>query len=165
MTPTDGALAGRGVLTGRKVLAMVVGFFAVVLSANLAMAYLAIHSASGLTNADAFRDGLAYNRTLAAAEAQQALGWRSRIERHGDRLVVGVTDRDGTPLSGLAVSVRLLRPGHAPYERALSLEETSTGDYDSPLSLPWPGRWIAALQLSDGAGHVYRRDHELLVTP
>lgn len=47
----------------------------IVVAVNAVLLTLAIGTFPGLTTEDAYRKGLAYNRTLAAADAQAARGW------------------------------------------------------------------------------------------
>ena len=51
--------------------------FALVISVNFALIWLAVGSFSGLAEAHPYRAGLDYNQTLAAARAQEALGWKA----------------------------------------------------------------------------------------
>ena len=49
--------------------------FAVVIAVNAALIWFALGSFSGLSEAHAYQAGLAYNETLAAAKAQERLGF------------------------------------------------------------------------------------------
>jgi len=46
-----------------------------VLAANAALVYFAIHSMPALVSTHPFEDGRTYNREIAAAIAQDRLGW------------------------------------------------------------------------------------------
>ncbi len=158
-------MSGRP-LTGRHVLAMIVGGFAVVLLANGALAYFAFASFSGLSTEDAYRKGLAYNRTLEQAAAQQALGWRVAVAAglEGDdkaRLEVEVRDRGGRPVNGLMVAGELRRPAVAGHDRWVALDAVGAGRYGAEVALPLRGQWDLYLTLEDRSGRRYRREQRL----
>ena len=66
-------------LTGRHVLIALVAFFGVMLIANGIFVYFAVATFSGGDTSNAYRKGLDYNETLAAAERQAERGWHSEI--------------------------------------------------------------------------------------
>jgi len=103
------------VLTGRTVLYGLLGFFGTVIAVNGAFVYFALESWPGLSATDAYRRGLAYNDTLAQANAQARLGWRStlaaaRTNDGAQRVEIHMGTRDGAPLSGLTVRIAFGRP-------------------------------------------------------
>ncbi|MEX0814747.1 MAG: FixH family protein, partial [Dongiaceae bacterium] len=62
------------------------------LAVNAALVYLALDSFSGLETEGAYRRGVAYDATLAAARAQGEMGWRVAIDAtslYGARTGVG----------------------------------------------------------------------------
>ncbi|MDP6343656.1 MAG: FixH family protein, partial [Alphaproteobacteria bacterium] len=54
-------------LTGRDVLWLLLGFFALIIVVNGIFVVLALNSFSGVSTENAYRQGLAYNQTLQAA--------------------------------------------------------------------------------------------------
>ena len=88
-------------ITGRSVLFGMLAFFGVVFAVNGALIYFAVESWSGLSTERPFEAGRDHDRTLAQAEVQAALGWRSAVVlapgTAGNRAVeVTLTGRDGT---------------------------------------------------------------------
>lgn len=153
-------------LTGRHVLAMIAGGFAVVLLANGALAYFAFTSFSGLSTEDAYRKGLAYNRTLEQAAAQRALGWRVEVtgslEENGQaRFEVRVRDQGGRAVDGLAVTGELRRPAVAAHDRTMVLGAVGAGRYGARLALPLRGQWDFHVTLEDRSGRRFRREQRL----
>ena len=106
-------LAGRP-LTGRKVLAIALGAFAVVAAVNAVFVVLALGSWTGLERRNAYLEGLDYNRTLARAEAQRALGWRLDWQLQaadgGQVLELRLRDADDRPVTGVEVKAEWRRP-------------------------------------------------------
>jgi nitrogen fixation protein FixH len=152
-------------ITGRHVLAILVGFFAVVIAANGVMAWLAIDSFPGLVSADPYREGLAWNRTLAERKVQAALGWQVTVDVSGSGATQAVTarfrDRSGVPLSGLAVNARLVRTVAQGEDRSARLEETSPGLYRAGVNLPLAGKWRLELDARQRDGTRWRMEREL----
>jgi nitrogen fixation protein FixH len=117
-----------------------------VFAANGALIYLALQSKPALVDAHPFVDGLTYNRELAAARAQQGLGWNAALEpprRAAAPAPVAVTlrDRSGAPVTGLAVALTVRRPVGALPDRRLALAETGPGRYAGAVTLPLSGQW------------------------
>lgn len=129
--------------------------FGVVLAANGLMVWAALDSWTGLETKDHYRKGLAYNRTLAARRAQQALGWRAELAftatgpRRG-RLEVAFTDAAGGGVNGLEVTASLVRPTHEGFDRAFALAARGDGRYAAELELPLGGQWDAVVDAAKG---------------
>lgn len=132
-------------LTGRQVLWILIASFGFIFAVNGTMAWLAEKSFPGLVSNDAYREGLEYNKTLAARAAQSALGWRADVTVTGAGTTRTVTaslrDRDGHPLDGMAVTARLVRPVVAGFDRKLALAEGAPGVYRTEAVLPALGNW------------------------
>lgn len=67
-------------LSGRSVLFALLGFFAVVVAVNGVFIVYALRTHPGLSDANAYQAGLAYNRVLADVEAQRQLGWHVALD-------------------------------------------------------------------------------------
>ena len=142
-----------------------VAAFVVVIAVNGVMIKLAIGSFSGLDTEHPYERGLGYNETLAAARAQEALGWQVAYDAvsAGDATPDGqpisvaarFLDRDGNALTGLAVRALLQRPAVEGHDVELPLVERGGGRYVAETALTLPGQWdlriVAAAAESDGA--------------
>lgn len=131
---------------------------------NGVMIALAIGTFPGLQTEDAYRKGLAYNETIAAAEAQAERGWQMRLQvqpaaavaapgaTRQAALSVRFTDRHGQPLSGLDVQAYLIRPTVAGHDVALPLAAQGGGVYGATVAVPLPGVWDVRIHArQDGA--------------
>ncbi len=134
-----------------------VGFFIAVFAANGAMVYLAFSSWTGISTEDAYRRGIAYNRVLADAKAHEALGWRLEIRFASEGTLRGqlratLVDRTGAPLSGAALTARLVRPTHEGYDQTVTLAPAAdAGRYEAEVAFPLPGQWeVRARARKDG---------------
>lgn len=146
-----------------------VGFFLVVLAANATMIAIGVATWPGLDTRDAYQRGLAYNRTLDAAAAQAALGWRvaAGFTRTGPRRgVVEVTlaDRFGDLVEDAAISAAFLRPASAGHDLLVGLEHVYGGRYRAEVELPLAGQWDLQIEIAARGEH-YRLRERTFVRP
>ena len=131
----------------------------VVIAVNIVMVIYAIGTFPGLETDDAYRKGLAYNQTMAAARAQEERGWHvdvryapagtlaaagaaaGAVGAHEGELVVTVVDKAGQPLYGLDVTAALIRPTREGFDKSLTLAPGAAGEYRGEAVLPLPGQW------------------------
>jgi len=154
-------------LRGRHVLALALAFFAVVFAVNAVFIYLALDSFRGLSTDDAYVRGLDYNRTIAAAQAQQVLGWQARLESErvtGSNEVVlrlTIVDRDGAPIPGLSADGMLQRPVDDSMDRRLVFAAAGDGRYEARALVPQWGQWDVRLTARAPGGESYRLEQRL----
>lgn len=164
---TDG---GR-VLTGRKVLYILFGFFGVMFVANGIFTYLAVSTFNGLVTDDSYRRGLEYDQRLAAEAKQERLGWTAdlKFSDRRDELRLSLAGEDGRPVSGRLVRVRVGRPATDKFDRTVLLNETAPGTYSREIALPGDGNWLASLEVLEGYDEaksvVYRMKKRLWLKP
>lgn len=137
--------------TGRHMLAIMIAFFAVVVGVNFTMATLAAETFGGTVVDNSYVAGQRYNAWLAAARAQERLGWRTALDLDGQRRVtVALRDRAG-PLAGAEIEAVARHPlGRAP-DVVLAFRAGPTGLYLSERPLP-AGRWLVHLHVRRGGG-------------
>jgi nitrogen fixation protein FixH len=114
-------------------------------AANGTLIYLALHNRPTLVSEHPYEDGRAYNRELAAAAAQNALGWTvvfmpANQVQTPTPVTFEVTGRDGAPVTGLHVDLRVWRPVGAINDLLLTLAETRPGHYTASVTLA-AGQW------------------------
>ncbi len=152
-----------GVLTGRRVFVLLLGFFLLIFAVNGVFVYVSLRSHPGTTARDAYREGLEYNRVLERAERQQALGWRAQILEEGGAVRLRVQDVAGAAVVGLAGEVQVGRPASDVEDRKLAAVETVPGSYEATGTPLAAGRWKIVFEMKDGAGRHFRVEDELLV--
>ena len=127
-----------------------VGMFAIVVVVNGVMTWFATSTFAGLETQRPFEQGVKYNTTLAAAEAQERLGWAvtanlspltSKAEQRTAEVSALFKDRDGNPLQDLEVKAWLLRPATKGQDQEVVLEHVGSGRYGATVTLPAPGQW------------------------
>jgi nitrogen fixation protein FixH len=155
-------------LTGRTVLLSILAFFAVIIGVNVTMMILAIKTLPGTEVDNAYGAGLAYNREISAAQAQDARGWRvaGQVERkpdgHGN---VGIEARDatGAPLTGLAFSARLSRPTDQRADHRIALTERERGVYRGTADNVAAGQWDLVIEADRGSERVFLSRSRLML--
>lgn len=153
-------------LTGRGVLALFVGLFALVFIVNGIFTYFALASWPGFSQSDAYRSGLRYNQTLEQARRQAELGWTSAVRFDPDGVLhVAIADAEGRPIDGLEVSVTLARPVSETQDLVLVLDPIDDGVYGTRIAVPVAGRWHARVSAEDADGNHYKMTHTVMVRP
>lgn len=150
------AASTKGQFTGRKVTAIFVVFFGVIMVVNFTMAHFASSTFGGVVVSNSYVASQHYNKWLAAAEAQKKLGWSATLARlPDDRVAVRFA---GAP-EGLVVSAVARHPlGRAP-EPALAFERAADGAFVSTKAIA-PGRWMVRLAAEAGEAK-WREEQEL----
>jgi nitrogen fixation protein FixH len=155
-------------IDGRHVLAGLAAFFGVMLLANAIFVYYALSTFGGVDTEDAYRRGVAYNATLEAASAQSGLGWRAILAYDEARrsLDVRIADGAGQPVTGLALSGRLLHPATNRLDQILDrFEERAGGLYVRTLEPEARGAWIADLSAQSSGRAPFRIRERLWLQP
>jgi len=135
--------------TGRHMLAIMLGFFGVVVAVNMLMATLASRTFGGTVVDNSYVASQKFNGWLAEGRAQERLGWTTRLSLDGSRRV-GAAVREGeAALAGAELEAVARHPlGRAP-DVALDFRPEGPGDYVSRTALP-PGRWTVHLEIRHG---------------
>jgi nitrogen fixation protein FixH len=132
-------------LSGKHIILILLGFFGIVAAVNSYFIYMAISTGPGEERGASYEAGLRYNATLAEERTQAALRWHHQSQvLEGSRLRIQITDADGGPVAGLAVTGHVARPAANGADRALAFKEVDAGIYESDLGLADPGSWILA---------------------
>lgn len=146
----------KGQLTGRKMTAIFVVFFGVIMAVNFTMAHYASSTFGGVVVENSYVASQHYNKWLGAAAAQEKLGWRATLARlPDDRVTVRFS---GAP-EGLVVNAVARHPlGHAP-DQALAFVRAADGAFVSTRPVA-PGRWLLRLAAQQGR-NTWREEQEL----
>ena len=166
MTEQSDYRPGGRPLTGRKVLGLLIGFFGVMLLANFIMAREAVTTFSGLDKNNPYDTGLAYNKDIAAAKAQAALGWSVELTRTPDgqatQLTATVKDKAGQAVTGLDVSMHFLQPATSRFDREIAAGAIAEGVYAGSADLA-PGRWEVEIDFNRNGERQFRSRNQLTV--
>lgn len=146
----------KGELTGRKVLAITLASFGVVVAVNLTLAFLAVSSFPGLETPNSY---IASQRFDAERDAQNALGWTVSPEYGDGILTITVRDATGRPAHVASLTAIVGRPTHV-RDDVTAQFTYSGGVFRTPLALS-PGIWNihVAATAEDGTAFRQRFDH------
>lgn len=154
-------------VTGRTVLVGMLGFFGVVTAVNAAMIYLAVSSHTGVVTTSSYRAGNGWQAEIEAAQAQLARNWQVEavIDRAGDgaAVEVRVRDRNGAPVTGLAVATLLRSPIREADDLEAALTETETGRYRGKVAAIAPGNWTLLIDAAEAGVRVFHSESRLFV--
>ena len=155
-------------LTGRKVLAMLIAFFGIVIGVNVTMAKLAIKTLPGTDVDSAYTASLGYEKEILAARDQSARNWK--VDAHIERLAGGAAllqvearDRDGRPVTGLKFQGRFERPTDKWADLAIALAEVGIGIYRGRLDAVAPGQWDLVLEGDNASGRMFLSKNRVLL--
>jgi nitrogen fixation protein FixH len=135
-----------------------------VVAVNATLVYFATQSWGGLVSNHAFQRGVAYNRLIAEAAAEEALGWKADVayrpatDGKAAALVVALRDADGKPMDGAAIAIEAQRPLEAQAPLAVELHYVGDGRYAASMDALRVGQWDIRLTVAaDGHEAHYTR--------
>ncbi|MGR3622616.1 FixH family protein [Pseudophaeobacter sp.] len=126
----------KGELTGRHVLLIFCGAFAVIIGVNLALAYNAVKTFPGLEVKNSY---VASQEFDLRRNAQVALGWSVYASAQEDQVTLEITDGDGNPVEVARLTATLGRATHVKDDQKPDFQFDGTA-YVAPADLG-PGNW------------------------
>jgi nitrogen fixation protein FixH len=155
-------------LKGWMVLAIILAFFGTIASVNGALIYFALSTFSGEEETSPYEHGLAYEKDIAAARAQDALHWQAVVQlarpSAGEpaRLELALRDAQGQPVSGLTVAASLEFPASKRFDRKVDLLEKEPGLYRADAGVD-AGQWDVAIEAKRNGTIVFRSHNRILL--
>ena len=133
--------------------------FAVVFAVNGGMVWAALSTFPGVAAQDVFDHSNSYDRVLAVAAKETALGWKVATVTESGHPVLTLTDRAGQKLTGAHVAGKALRPVGPDRTTMLTFREAAPGRYVADKTLAGEGQWELRVLVSHGADtlHATRR--------
>ncbi len=126
--------------TGWHFLAIIVGFFVVIIGVNIYMASSALRAWTGLVVKNTYVASQEYNDKLAANRAQHALGWTSSVKLDEKIFTFTLVDGEGKSIKAEQVIVQINRPVGTKEDVELILQQNEDGLYSANVDLR-PGTW------------------------
>jgi nitrogen fixation protein FixH len=153
-------------LTGRKVLAMLVAFFGVVMVVNFAMMKAAISTFGGVDTKSSYEAGRMFEGEVAKAAAQTARDWQvsEHLTASGDEqvLTIELSDAHGAPVTGVDVEATLAHPVDERNDVTVALAEVAAGAYRGHAVVP-AGVWEIDLLVVRGNEQLFRSKNRVIV--
>jgi len=147
-------------LTGRKVLMIALGAFAVVILANTLLAVYAVRSFSGLVVPNSYVASQSFDERRTA---QAALGWSLDLAYADGAVRLDLADSAGRAVRPAALAVTVGRPTTTRDDQLLPLEPT-VGGYAAAVDLV-RGVWRVEIVATAEDGTAYYQSRELRVAP
>ncbi len=153
-------------LTGRRVLAMLIAFFGVVMVVNFAMVKAAISTFGGVDTPSSYEAGRMYKTEEARAAAQASRDWQvsEHLSPSGDSQVlsVGIRDERGAPVTGVDLQAILAHPIDERRDVEIALAEAGPGDFRGRAVVS-PGVWQLDLIVSRHGEQLFRSRNRIIV--
>lgn len=139
-------------MTGRKVLIISISAFAVILTANLSLAWNALRTFPGLEVQNSFVASQNFNDELAS---QLALGWSVTARAENDILTLAITDADGQPAQIAHLDATLGAATHVRDDQVPDFVFVD-GVFQAPVTVR-PGNWNIRLFATAADGTEFRQ--------
>jgi nitrogen fixation protein FixH len=130
--------------TGWHMLALMIGFFGIVIGVNLFMAISATRTWTGLVVENSYVASQEFNSKLAIARQREAAGWQGGLAYESGILRFSLTGADAEPLPLEEVEVHISRPIGMTGDQRLELTRAADGSFVSEVELE-SGVWNAAI--------------------
>ncbi|WP_421694671.1 FixH family protein [Aestuariivirga sp.] len=144
-------------LKGSHVLAMFIAFFGVIFAVNFLMAFLANSTWSGLVVENGFVASQSFDKDLARAKAQEALGWDVGFSFNQSGIRLSFADAKGAAIGSLAITGMLERTVTDKQDQQLTFTHQGGGIYSAPARLG-KGLWEVEV---DGKGNGVSDYHKI----
>ena len=153
-------------LTGRRVLAMLLAFFGVVMAVNFFMVKAAISTFGGVDTKSSYEAGRLFEGEVEKAAAQNARDWRvdEQLTPSGDEqvLTIQLSDAKGAPVAGVAVQATLAHPVDERNDVTIALTETAPGAFRGQATVA-AGVWELELLVARGDQQLFRSKNRVIV--
>ena len=123
-----------------------IGTMLMVAGVNVWFISAAVRTFPGTVSNDDFDTSNRYNAVLAAAAAQDALGWTERAAAEHGTPTIDIANRDGRALTGATVEASAERPVGNDTPVQLAFREARAGHYVASTVLGQPGQWDLKLR-------------------
>lgn len=145
-------------LTGKHVLGITVGAFAVIISVNVLMAFKAVSTFPGLEVQNSYVASQGFNSRKAA---QESLGWDVSPSYEAGQVRLAFTDRDGLPVAVESLEVLIGRTTSTMDDARpvfVAMGEVYSADLDLAR-----GKWMVKVLARSPDGTLFERRSELFV--
>ncbi len=136
--------------TGRHMLAIMLCFFGVIIAVNVTMAVFARTSWTGFVVRNSYVASQEFNDKVAAARAQQALGWSATLDVSDRVASLTLDDREGNPVAIDKATLDLQSPAGDRTDRTVEFARVGSA-LMAPLDIA-DGLWVIAMRIRTADG-------------
>lgn len=148
--------------TGRHMLAVMLCFYAAIITANLTMAVAANWSWSGFVVANSYVASQQFNKKAEEARAQAALGWTSTLHVRDGKVSYNLRDAAGAPVGLRSVTATFRRPSYDAEDQTLTLSHAPGGAFEASASFN-DGVWLVEAEAVAGTERPYRHVGRIMI--
>ena len=148
-------------LTGRHIVMTLIVFFGIIFSVNGLFLYKSISSFPGEDIKQSYRQGLAYNETLATRAQQRASGWRADLAIDGAVITMTILDTGDIPVRGLSITGLLKHPTETDLDTPLVFTPQANGSYVAELETSVIGKRFLTTKAVTTDGFTFETKNEL----
>jgi len=159
---TDTSMAQKKSFSGLHMLAILVGFFGVVIAMNILLAVLALRTNSGLVVDDSYESSQSFDKDTAKLLADAALDIHPQINIADGMLDIGLNTAAGEPIAAKSLQVTLGRAVSANTDITPTFHMVSVGHYQAPVNLGL-GRWLGKISVKLNNGETWVQPIQLVV--
>lgn len=141
-----------------------VAFFIVLAAVDGVFVKLALSTHRGVVTEEAYQKGIAYNETIAEADAQAALGWQMTMRMNDTTLYATLHDADGKAMNDASLKVKATFVPEEGYDFEQRLEPAGHGEYKAALKMTAAGPWDLRVQASEGGKH-FQKHQRFTILP
>ena len=151
-----------GEFTGRHMLYLLLTFFGTIIAVNILLAVLAERTWTGLVVENSYVASQEFNRRIAEAREQAALGWHGALSIGKDTVGYGIASADGTPVKLDRVTVHFRHPAYDTADFTLRLDRQAGDRFSAGHAIP-DGAWIVEVDADAGRARPFRDVRRILV--
>jgi nitrogen fixation protein FixH len=129
--------------TGRRMLALMLSFFAVILSANMTMVYFANHSWTRLVVKNSYVASQEFNATTEKRE-KAAANVHVAVIYDAGKLFITLRDNHGNAVAGQDVLLKLGRPSNEGEDKSIYLTSEGNGVFAADVAIA-KGQWAGTV--------------------
>lgn len=149
--------------TGKRMLAVILAFFGVILAVNLTLATLANTSWTGLVVENTYVASQQFNKKAEEGRAQAALGWTGKLTIAWGEVRYSLTDAAGKPVALHGVKVLFRHPAYEKEDKSVTLA-LATGQEFAAQHMPKDGVWIVEVDADAGLAEPYREVRRIMIS-
>ena len=155
-------------ITGKKVLLWFVGFFGIILIANVVLLWLAFDTWTGLDVSSPYQFSQQYQTELEDAKRQSSLNWSvvvsaELVNDELTRIEVQAKDNNGNELTGYQVVSKFSRPTQSKDDIKIELNEINAGTYEGELVNELAGQWDLITDFFKNDSRIFRSKNRIFL--
>ncbi len=158
------------ILTGRKVLIILLISFGIVFAVNGYMVYLAMSEFRNVKIQNTYQRGRTFQKSAEEQVQQNQLGWSVRVDsaRLGASqkvITMTVLDQDNQPIEGVNINAHVENPVNESGDRPVLMSSSEPGIFQGAIENLHDGQWVFVFDIVRDGQKLYSDGVKLVFTP